>query len=121
MKRLADVSQERLTGTQLTNLLLVRIPERFKNVRVWRQNVIAAVTPDGRLVRSSTRGLADISGIGPGGVRIEIECKAKGDRIRPEQQSFADMIRRHGGIHLIAGDVDGALERLGRELEAHNR
>lgn len=110
-----------MTGAQLTAELLVKLPERYPTVRAWRQNVIAAVTPDGRLVRSSTRGLADISGIGPHGVRLEIECKGRGDRIRPEQQSFADMIRRHGGIHLFAYDVDGALEQLGRELEARDR
>jgi hypothetical protein len=60
-------------------------------------------------------GCADISGIidiGGIGARLEIEVKAGADRIRPAQQVFGAMIRRHNGIYLVARSVDRALLEL---------
>ena len=103
---------------EITSRLLTTVPQRFPALRVWRVNVMGALNPHGRIVRTGPAGLADISGIGPGGVRIEIEVKAGRDRMRPEQESFRRMVLERGGIHIIARDVDGALDELGRELAA---
>lgn len=108
---------EPLTARAITAQLLVQIPERFPQARVWRVNVAASVNAQtGQVFRSGLRGMADISGIGPGGVRIEIEVKAGRDKMRPEQEAWRAMILRHGGIHIIARDVDQALDELAAEI-----
>jgi hypothetical protein len=110
------------TANEITNLLLVEIPRRFPQARVWRVNSFAAKMPNGRLVTSGPKGLADISGIiGPFGQRLEVEVKGPGDRVRKEQQSFAVMVESHGGIHLFARDVETTIERLGQAIAARTR
>lgn len=110
-----------MTSNEITALLLTEIPRRFPQVRLWRVNVAGAITPTGRLIRSGPKGLADISGIvGPSGRRIEIEIKAGKDRLSAEQLSFAQMVSRLGGIHLVARDVDSTIADLARQLEARH-
>lgn len=68
-----------------------------------------------RRVSAGIDGQADISGIvGPSGKRLEIEVKAGKDRMRPTQNAFRHMMATHGGIYIIAHNVDDCL----RDLEA---
>ena len=107
-----------LSANGITAALLIRIPEQFPNVRVWRSNVLVARAGD-RIVRAGLTGQADISGIGgPRGVRLEIEVKAGKDRISPAQENFCAMIRRHGGIYILARDIEQALVELKTQMEA---
>ena len=101
----------------LTSELLVEIPRRFPNIRVWRSNRIDALLTGagGRLrrVKAGIDGQADISGIvGPTGRRCEIEVKAGKDRLSLDQYAFQHMIESHGGLYLIARDLDGTLAKL---------
>lgn len=105
-----------LTANEITARLLLEINKEFP-VRVRRRNVGAAVTA-GRLVKFGHPGEADITGIAkPGGVCIEIEVKAARDRLRPEQASFLRMIRDHGGIALVARNVEETKLALRAELQ----
>jgi hypothetical protein len=79
---------------------------RIPHIRVWRANAGAAMRA-GRLVRFGVPGQADITGIiggRHGGRRLEIEVKRpdRRNRLSPEQKNFAAMIRRMGGIHIVA-------------------
>lgn len=43
---------------------------------------------------------------------MEIEVKNIGDDMRPEQVTFREMVHRTGGIYVVAGGVDEAVERV---------
>ena len=105
-----------MNGTKaLTNDLLLEIPKRFPGARVWRAGVLVGRTLDGkRIVRAGLPGSADISGIVPGGRRIEVEVKFGKDRMSEIQIAFRAMILRAGGIHVIAREIEQAM----RDLEA---
>jgi hypothetical protein len=105
-------------ANRLTAELLIEIPKRFPNIRVWRNNRVDAMVPGrgGKLrrVQAGIDGQADLSGIiGPHGVRLEIEIKAGKDRQSDEQIAFQEMIERRGGVYIIAGTVEGCLTLLG--------
>lgn len=104
-------------ANSITAQLLIEIPKRFPNVRVWRNNrVDAMVTGRGgklRRVQAGINGQADISGIiGPMGRRLEIEVKSKNDRQSREQMGFELMIQSHGGLYLLGRDVEVCLSAL---------
>jgi len=112
------------TSGDITKALLVRLPEQFP-CRCWRRNVMAAMLPGTppRFVRSSALpGEADITGILrlPSGVglRVEIEVKAGRDSQSEAQRVFERMITAHGGIYLIARDVEQTLAELRRIVDA---
>ena len=104
-------------ANKLTAELLIEIPKRFPNIRVWRNNRVDAMVPGRggkmRRVQAGVDGQADLSGIiGPAGIRLECEVKAGKDRMSANQMAFMDMIRSHGGIHVVARDVTGALDTI---------
>ncbi|MDE2103410.1 MAG: VRR-NUC domain-containing protein [Patescibacteria group bacterium] len=105
-----------MTAKEITAGLLCAIPKHFP-ARVWRRNVGAAVAGD-RFIRFSLPGEADITGIIEPGIRLEIEVKAGKDRLTPEQVSFLAMVEKHGGIALVAHDVDTAIAELRKIWEA---
>lgn len=82
-------------------------------IRLWRANVLVARDARGRVVRAGIKGQADLSGIlAPHGQRLEIEVKAAHGRQTKEQQAWEAMIRKHGGLYILArstGDVWAAL------------
>jgi hypothetical protein len=71
-----------------------------------------------RFVRfTSARGVPDIIAVAPGSGRfIGIETKSPGGRLTPDQEAFANAVRKAGGISLCVrsvGDLAEELERLG--------
>ena len=79
-------------------------------VMAWRNNTGALPDSNGRWVSYGLcKGSSDIIGIAPGGVFIAIECKAANGRVRPEQQTFIDNIRRMGGRAGVARSADEAV------------
>lgn len=104
-----------MTARQIISALLIELPRRWPDrIRVWRANVLAAVTA-GRVVRAGVPGQADVSGIlrlSWFGVRLEIEVKAPGDRFRSQQEAFASMIRRFGGVYLVCRDVEETVSEV---------
>jgi hypothetical protein len=105
-----------MTAHEITNRLMLEIPKRF-GFPVWRQNVVATKIGD-RLIRAGLPGMADLSGIGPSGVRVEIEVKAGKDRLSPQQASWGRMIESHGGIFLVAHDVEKTLIDLKFKIDS---
>ncbi len=125
------------SAAKITSDLLLRIPREFP-ARVWRRNVGKAVPyvvirhaisyllqgksraaieylTRARLVTFGVNGEGDIDGIiciGGNGIRLGIEVKAGNDRQREEQKSFQVMMEAHGGIYLIARDVESTIEDL---------
>ena len=61
------------------------------------------------------KGSADITGILPGGRRLEIECKAGKGRLSPEQVDFLAMITEQGGFARCVYSVDELANALRRE------
>lgn len=102
---------------QLTSDLLIEIPKRFPGCRVWRANVAAVRTSNGGFMRAGVPGQADLSGVADGsGRRIEIEIKIGPDRMSPKQIAWRDMILKAGGIHVVARELERALQDLGNQL-----
>jgi len=90
-----------LTSTALTNDILLKIPQRFPDSRVWRNNRLVARDAK-RTISAGVDGQADISGIlAPKGKRLEIEVKFGKDRSSDVQRNFGTMITRAGGIYII--------------------
>jgi len=112
-------------ANEMTAALLVEIPKRYPGVRIWRNNRIDAMAlgAGGRLrrVKAGVDGQADLSGIGPGGVRIEIEVKAGRDKMSKSQIAFQAMILNHGGIYIEARDVDECMAALREEIRQRTR
>ena len=119
----------------ITADLLVKIPQRFPSIRLWRQNTGLAFGADSvnaavkalargdakaaleyfrrRPIRFGVPGQGDISGIiGPSGRRLEIEVKAGRDKMSPEQQAFRAMVIDRGGVYIECRDVQTCLGEL---------
>jgi hypothetical protein len=82
------------------------------DVRIWRANTGAAQMANGQFVRFGIPGQADLSGITDDGRRLEIEVKSATGRLRPDQIAFGTMIRKFGGIYIVARSVDEAVQKL---------
>lgn len=70
----------------------------------WRQNTGKAKIGD-RLVTFGLPGQADITGILPGGRRLEIECKSPLGSQSMAQIRFMQAVIANGGIYIVARDV----------------
>ncbi|MFP4145893.1 MAG: VRR-NUC domain-containing protein [Phycisphaeraceae bacterium] len=107
------------TERQIQNAILRTFATR-RDVRLWRQNTGAAPYRDAkgqkRLVRFGVPGQADLSGILPGGVRLEIEVKGPKGRQSHEQQAFQRMIERFGGVYVLARSVQDVQDAIGGYL-----
>lgn len=61
--------------------------------------------------------MADLGGIaGPTGTRVEIECKAGAGRQSEAQRNYERMIKKHGGIYILARSAEQAKSDLEAEL-----
>ena len=95
---------------------------QVSGVRVWIQKVRKMPDPHvpGAWVQFGIEGMADISGIGPHGVKLEIEMKkGKGHRNKKTiaaQARWRVMILKHGGIYIKANTAADAVEQLKAEL-----
>ena len=83
-------------------------------MRLWRANVGVARIGR-RVVRFGLVGQADLTGILPGGRRLEIEVKLPGRYLTDDQKLFQRMIERCGGVYVLARsaqDVWSAIENI---------
>ncbi len=71
-----------------------------------------SVSPPIRRVQFGRPGAADITGILPNGVRLEVECKAPGRKQSPMQVKFQRQIEANNGVYLLVH----SREELKREL-----
>ena len=117
--------ESHITANALTGLLLVEIPKRFPNIRVWRNNRVDAMAigkgGKPRRIQAGIDGQADICGIiGPSGRMLQIEVKAGKDQVSETQYSFWEMISNHGGVYLVCRDPEATLNEIRslREINA---
>lgn len=95
-----------------------------RDMRLWRANVgVARIggprRAGGRVVRFGIPGQADLTGILPGGLRLEIEVKGADGRQTEEQRSFQRMIERFGGVYVLARSVQDVWQAVGSYLRDH--
>lgn len=101
-----------MTEQQILNSILRTFGTR-SDMRIWRANTGAARFGN-QVVRFGIPGQADITGLLlPSGRRLEIEVKSHSGEQRPEQKDFEAMIKRFGGLYILARsvtDVEMALQ-----------
>lgn len=75
-----------------------------QRLRLWRMNTGKAQF-GAAVVTFGVKGQADLSGILPGGRRLEIEVKAPGKYQTQDQKNYQTMIESFGGIYIVARSV----------------
>ena len=89
---------------QIQNAILREFGQR-STLRIWRQNTGVAKF-GGRVVRFGVPGQADLTGMLPGGRRLEIEAKSATGRQTKDQKRFQAMIEKFGGLYVLARSVE---------------
>ncbi len=103
---------------------VLRALNYIPGVRVWRQNTGAirfgADSGKGgsRFVRFGTPGAADLTGIGPGGVRLEIECKRPKQGQRCSQKCYEELVISYGAVYIVVHDAVEAVEMVHAAIQA---
>jgi len=98
------------TEKQIQNDIMREFATR-SDLRLWRANT--GVARFGRrIVRFGVPGQADLTGILNDGRRLEIEVKSATGRQDNDQQRFEAMIKKFGGIYILARSVDNVLHKL---------
>lgn len=113
-------------ANEITANLLIKIPERFPNIRVWRNNRVKAMAVGRggkmRMISAGIDGQGDVSGlVGPTGRRLEVEVKAGDDKLNEDQIKFRKMILALGGIYVEARSAEGGLQLLEESLRPLER
>ena len=71
----------------LQDALLLAAPRALPTLRLFRRQV-HMVRVDGRVMRAGIKGMADLYGVWHGGMHLELELKAAGGRLSPEQEAW---------------------------------
>jgi hypothetical protein len=119
------MSSNPMTANELTAELLIQIPKRFPQARVWRNNRVDAWVQNKegprRRIKAGIDGQGDITGIFPvqvgtilAGWRLEIEVKIGKDCQSVQQKAFQQAMEKAGGIYIVARSVEQSLEDLAR-------
>lgn len=87
------------------------------DMRLWRANAGVARFARRRVVRFGVPGQADLTGILPGGIRLEIEVKTSDGRQTPDQRAYQKMIEQFGGVYVLARTVSDVWMSIGKYLE----
>ena len=99
-----------MTEKQIQNEIL-RTFGTDPRLRIWRANCGVARVGT-RVVRFGLPGQADLTGILPGGLRLEIEVKSAAGRQSRRQEAFQRMIEQLGGVYVLARSVQDVREAL---------
>ena len=107
-----------LTEKQLVYVIIEYL--RLSGHFVWRNNsgyMFADYTDKSgttrkRGIKIGMKGSSDIIGVHKDGRFIAIECKIGKNKTTPAQDYFLEEIKRHGGIALIAYDLDDVEREL---------
>ncbi len=109
-----------MTEAVLQRQILAHL-NQMPGVWAWRQNVGGAHWSGG-FMRFGLPGQADITGVVklPSGVgmRLEVECKARGRKQSPEQIAFGQRAQEMGALYIVARSLEDALVPVQRVLEA---
>jgi hypothetical protein len=94
---------------------------RRPELRLWRQNT-GAVKVEDRFIRFGVKGCADILGlIAPTGRLLAIEVKGPHGKLSPAQEAFGVMVRRFGGLYVVARSVEDAVTAVEAALNGGPR
>lgn len=96
--------------TDLQRAILERLA-LIPGLVVWRSNT-GVSRSGGRFVRFGIKGQGDITGLLPGGKRLELEVKLPGGKVSPEQVEFGARINAAGGLWAVVRSVDEAVIRV---------
>lgn len=77
----------------------------------WSNNTGALKDAEGRLVRYGLNGSSDVLACIKGRM-VGIEAKVGRDRVRENQQRFANALTRAGGVYIVARSVDDVRNAL---------
>ena len=97
--------------TEFLNDLLVELGKHPHLGRYWKQNTGIAKVGD-RVIRFGLPGAADITGLMPNGIRVEIECKTGTGRLSEIQGRFRNMITDLGGLYMEAREIEKVIAVL---------
>ena len=61
---------------------------------------------------NSIPGFSDIHGMLKGGRALYVEVMRRGEYLRPEQATFLELVRLHGGLGIVAYDVQQVADAL---------
>lgn len=109
LKRLRDAEKPR-KAKKRNETALVKAAIDFltmKGAMCWRNNTTGVFDPTRKTFRTFTgrKGVADILGIWKG-KPLAVECKMKGNKLSPDQQSFITEFKTAGGLAIVAYDLD---------------
>lgn len=82
---------------------------------VYRQNVGVSQRGD-HVIRFGQPGEADLWGILPGGIHVEIEVKSPDGKQSDDQRRWESQVTRAGGIYVLARSVQDVWDAIGRHL-----
>lgn len=99
-----------MTETELQRQIIDAL-SAIKGVVIWRSNT-GASRSGGRFVRFGVAGQGDITGLLPGGRRLEVEVKTPTGIVSLAQQEFGERINMHGGLWFVARSVDEAVNTV---------
>ena len=77
----------------------------LRHIPAWRINAGGFKTGK-YFVHLAPAGFADIVAIAPGGRFLAIECKRPSGRLTPDQVTFAEDVRRAGGLAVVVRSVE---------------
>ena len=108
--------------SQLQVALLLAAPTRLPSVRFFRRNIGAAKMHGGATVRFAIPGQADLYGVTRGGGHLEVELKAAGRHLEPDQRAWAAWCAEWEVPHIVLTGrkeetIEETVERWLGELE----
>lgn len=99
--------------TSIQNAIIKKLTEYQPNIVFWRNNTGVLIDKTGRPVRFGLVGSADIIGIiAPHGRWLAIECKTATGKQRPEQKNFEAMIKKMGGVYILARSPEDIIKPI---------
>lgn len=91
--------------------------------RIWRQNtgkVVREHKGRKRLIQFGIAGQADLTGIGPNGIRVEIEVKSATGELSEKQFFWLEDIRRAGGIAFHCFSLEMCIVKMRDEFKSRD-
>lgn len=85
--------------------------EAIPTIWVARQNTGVARS-GGRYIKYGVVGAGDITGVLPGGRRLEIEVKTKEGSLSREQREFGARMRQLGAVYIVARSLEDVVYQL---------
>ena len=99
MRRAA--SCQNMNETSLLHTFMAAVPHAIPSARVFRRNIINAVTVHNTRVRNGIKGQADAYCLVRGGLHIEIEAKSATGRLTEAQVKWQSFCLRFDIPHLV--------------------